>query len=890
MNRRSASHFINDTAEKLGLSVYSESWSMNDSEQGYDGTRLFYDFKDLEMEATYDEVTQDHLVKIVDVDYYLKRDRLDELISKSAGVMMYTSQPTAVAKFDGPASHTLHGKQFTEWYKGGATYQHKVWDWGMDTYVSFYSGEPVEDEPSFLSTLWTWTNGEPRDTTITVCQVERRRLGHKTIVSLVPRQRLAVTRQMAERAKEVLTGARRLERMSSINYGDGIYCMMGDQVSITQEGTRSVYSMSHGDFNDCLAGARTKNVSIAVLENLIGKRNAYHLRSLFLAMEPRRDIALSAVARGDQPRFYTPVLEDQPVEVGRVAGSVNCTPIFDGAFVPRHGPSSDQIVVEKRINKVRPVEEEHDFEKYLPEFLGHLSNLEHQSVPLDIGELLEFQTGKKKEAYAQAADLEKINLMWKSFQKTECYPEIKDPRNISNVDKRHVVRYLCFTQVVSQVLKQRSQWYAFGRNPTDTAAALHEMANKYASLTETDYSRYDGSLSQFLRLAERESMKVLFASEFWDELDELFEETLYQDIKTRYGIYYNNGSGRLSGSACTSVGNTIINAFCNYIVLRESGLSQVDSWDKLGFYGGDDGVTHYPDPELAEGVMTKLGLGFKASMRAPGEKIGFLGRFYIDPWTHSRSHHDVTRAAAKVHFSATSKEQASYDDMTWRKAVSLYATDSKTPVLGDWAKQVLRCTAGGNWVANWKDQALELAEGYHTSVSILAKFHNAPVYPGPLHEERDAILRDFIDGSPIDLSDYRVWVTKLRKAKKISEFPDPLWVVDGGAPKGDYPVLTGDAVVGPPSRPSHTNHCLRWAADKCNRGSKCKYLHDESKKGTAAVCRFYMRAQCTNEKCVFLHPEPCEGFKQGKRCEVEGCKYSPISGHMASKGKGKASH
>jgi hypothetical protein len=268
--------------------------------------------------------------------------------------------------------------------------------------------------------------------------------------------------------------------------------------------------------------------------------------------------------------------------------------------------------------------------------------------------------------------------------------------------------------------------------------------------------------------------------------------------------------------------------------------------------------------------MGMLGLKFKSTVRMPGEKVGFLGRFYLDPWSHTRSHHDIRRAMNKLHYSGTSLGNATREEMLWRKAVSIYVTDGNTPLLGDWAKAILRCIPDGKYEETWFDRAHDgiLETGKHTSQAIMDKF-SEPIFPGPLPQEEESIIREFVDDTPVCLADIQAWRKKVRKAKKLADLPqEPLWV-EMPLSKLSYPVEVDDAVIGPDNRKSAPRICHAWEANKCERGSRCKFEHPPEKAGTAQVCRDYLRDDCKRERCQYLHPDLCNKANCRRKCGKE---------------------
>lgn len=819
--RRSAvQREIKKLAADLGVPVWADSVSESEAARVDHSSRVYYDVGDFKDTFRHEPPPQRCLIQFLDIDWYKDLEQLGQHASLHRPMALYTFAPTSMM-WKGEAG-SFRISEETMCYRSSysrKTYTHKLWNW---------------DTPSVL--LSSSTHHVMYD----VCM--KKLADHRCLVFLVPVWSIPLSQSWC---LNYFGGNRELQRIRT-HVKDGVESFRSEGfVEIAELGSNLVYRMSEQDYEDTSSASKAKSASIGVLERVAGKANAYHLRELLMRQEPVREFCAPTLNVGDTPRTYAPCFSDITPEP-KVAGSVCSPPIIDGAFSPVEGPNSDEACVEYRIEKMRAHQKEvpERFHKYKREFIGHLKN--RRMKPLPLSDLLDSVSGKKFKAYFQASEAEMVHLIYKSFQKTEAYPDVKDPRNISNVDKKHVVRWLQFTQAMAAMLKENTWWYGFGSSPKQTADLVHRIVSHHLMISITDYTRYDGTLSEFLRSVERDTFKELFEEQYSAQIDEFCDLLIDQVVRTKYGRKYQSGSSRFSGEAGTSVCNTLVNAFANYCALRDSGMGPEEAWGGLGIYGGDDGLTYHPDPAVAEKTMEDLELKFKSEVRVAGQTVEFLGRVYLDPWTDSRSHHDILRAAGKMHFSPTNSQNASYEQMAWRKAVSIVVTDSQTPILSEWARKVLELIPNGTLESDWWTDLINL-EGNtrYTSKDILEEYGDAPVFPGPNREEWPLIEERILANSPITGSHLTKWRRDLKKARRISEFPAPLWSVVPSIPK-HYPVEVDGGMIGPPMKKSVKAPCRRFLEGKCEAKS-CKFEHP------AKFCRNFVRGECKHLKCKFPH-------------------------------------
>jgi hypothetical protein len=255
------------------------------------------------------------------------------------------------------------------------------------------------------------------------------------------------------------------------------------------------------------------------------------------------------------------------------------------------------------------------------------------------------------------------------------------------------VRFGSFCNALKMDILKYEPWFAFSKNPLEIAHAVMDVASQAESIIPTDFSRFDGTISEgFHKYLRRPILLRYFAQGYHTEVAELTDSQRNCRARTANGVTYNTGWTVLSGSADTSDFNSIANAFVAYFMWRESGFDAKTSWyhlSRCGLYGGDDGITAGASSVVYERVAFRLGLKLKAELVQQHQPVPFLGRFFIDPWVQPDSIADVLRQARKLHLS--NADPAASDKVALlRKATGYMQTDASTPVLGDWARAIIR--------------------------------------------------------------------------------------------------------------------------------------------------------------------------------------------------------
>lgn len=483
----------------------------------------------------------------------------------------------------------------------------------------------------------------------------------------------------------------------------------------------------------------------------------------------------------------------------------------------------------------------------------------------------------------------------RSFQKGEAYAKVTHPRNISTLPTGHNARLGQFIYVFSNYVMKNQHWYAFGKHPTEVAAAVHTKTAKSTTAIPTDISKLDGSGGPFHTDINLAVIVRAFAAPYKDEINALIRRESHINGFTAYGLHYLAEDQTLSGSSNTSTRNTLITACVSYITYRCYGLAPQEAYEALGIYGGDDGVNYDIDPALITKVFAKTGLVLKADVVRMGSPVPFLGRYFLDPWTCPHSIADVPRQLRKLHLSA-SPNTVPRDVVLKRRAEAILVTDPETPILSDWAKAVLRIVKvtqreadryahlTATDISYWSKYAApfppssnkalvesvvsEMFNGNLKVLFLIAKLNAATtiedmtflVDDTPPKIEVDAALQGVLHKAPKTRTHQQILKANQKLSVKAKPTPRPNSDVKALAKPGSKtPNPTPGRINFQPKVPSQTKGTSTLKVMKVTKIPSAKSSVTSSQKQPAsstprAMCRYITAGQpCPNTKCRFRH-------------------------------------
>jgi len=672
--RSGASSFLERVAKLSGYNPYFIQKSRADERNQRDGSRTYYWAKDLTSEPSYCVLPPDPMKIYIDVDYYI--DMPEVLIDDFCPTALYTVQPTAVARDTDEYSYTFDKDNVLHYRVcGGGEYNHKIWNYGVDNVLatSYFWGIPYK-AASYL--------------------VDRRTINtDRDLVMLTPvmkwnwwtawltpfiegkiLKRLNVVygdflRLQVHTAKGVYRSTARVSNYSSA------YC-----TAIVDDTIAAVARLSKVDLNlpqvmAYMDGDRTS--SVVLLD--------YHKSQTPSPLNTMYPVEHLVKTFSFKPEVY---------EVPKPSLHAFMQPIHHGCFSPAQGIESERQAIKGRIEEVRqPILPMTKFlSQVMLEFVDKFVPKQQFGIPVEVDEVYARQNRPSQRLIFSNAEFSKPERKIKMFLKKEAYANVKDPRPISQVNGVDKRDYSAFIYALADHLKT-FPWYAFGKNPAEIATRVTEVCElAIASITGSDFSKFDGHGSNIMRELELMILLAFFRTEYHKKLIELHNAQYNLRGISREGLTYDSGYSRASGGPDTACFNSIFNAFVAYLEKRLEGLDQHQAWLALGIYGGDDGITADVCEKTYQRAAKMVGQVLTLSTVKRGELgVSFLARLYTsEVWYGSKnSCCDIRRQLSKFHTTIPG-HNVSPAQKLFEKATSFSYSDLDTPIIGQFCNKVMK--------------------------------------------------------------------------------------------------------------------------------------------------------------------------------------------------------
>lgn len=678
-SRTGASRAMSEFIRLHGCEEYVVSLSTRD--EGEEGLHELVQPKDILHAPVCYDILRHHVIKMVDVDYYVD---MHKWLGYGRPILLYTFNPTEVA-YSGPEyEYHVTGEGVEMQVRGGTSYNHKLWDYNTDYVltrkgwfnwvVSSVDARKVDEHhmaiclvPIAEVPFWGWF--------LPLSVLKRR--------SFTKSDKVVATRFQANGVDT--TSLKMLSKTTHVTLPTEYY-----EAALVRlcEAKKPVIS----DIERYLVKAKHPNppVGAAILFEVI--LNCPNLISWWKTSEA--SAAKGPVDKSHQrvPNRYQStvgLVTEDGKEIGRsLAPSIVTHP----DVIPNRSYNNDLASITGRVrNQLNFVDPPQRYNKWVGEFITELIPNPHRGSPLDVEDVIEIQdrvtqrARSEKERPWMMAD-PAINL--RSFMKGESYAKVSDPRNITTVGTEHTLRLSAFTYAFKKDVLLHRKWYAPGKTPREISNRIVEICG-FDQVTEGDFSRFDGTISLWLRQQLEQAAYLRWVNH--DDLPllkTLLNNEIGEKAWTSEGLPYEPQHSRLSGSPLTTDANTIICAFVAYAAAREGGLSHQTAWDLLGIFGGDDSLSPIKGQYL-ERAAKNLGMKLKAVRRHAGDIVTFLGRVFPEAFNGGiGSVQDPMRTWRKLPYSFApiyvSDEQALAD-----KATGLLALDANAPVTSTWCRKVL---------------------------------------------------------------------------------------------------------------------------------------------------------------------------------------------------------
>jgi len=729
-----------------GYKVFSISKSMSETNNIVAGSRLYYHAKDLQMEPSYVMQPRDSnfILKATDVDYYCNLP----YYLRGKHLMLYTFVPSAAA---GPTDNGTYcissDDTVTTHIDGGARYNHKLWDlesdhfvvdhwWGSSVYLTESRMITSDRRVIFFNHIRNIYG--PLAWIIPGKRLQHRKLTHGGFGYIKSQNANTISHSFnILNTTDVVTITDSLFYSAYIKYSNSTKPNMGD-----------VERILRGNVCDKLASQYA-----AVLFQVLGDPSV-----LTAILTP---VQITTVTPNADNSYYP--IGPSTFDDGKPSMRAVGPKYMDDCFHPKRGINSDASTVKGRITDVT-----NNNASVPPFYVQCLNDFVCMLVPdYKVGTIIPEDFDYMYEKWDRPAQRRMLDaakhLLYecvpkvKSFMKSEGYAKVTHPRNISTLPTEHNCRLGQFIYPLNKLLKE-TNWYAFGKEPSDVANLVQNMAVNAKFIVPTDVSKLDGSCGAFHTSIVQAVVRRAVAPTYQSEAMRLIKAERSINGTTKFGLNYHVEDNTLSGSSQTAFRNSVICACLCYISLRISGFGRQTAWKKLGIYGGDDGGTPDVNPRVITRVFARTGLHLKATTITPGNAFPFLGRYYVDPWTTNTSIVDVPRQLRKVHLSA-SPNTVPNTVVLRRKAAGILVNDPDTPLVSDWAKAILRVV-----------KAVSKEDRYEKLTRVDTSFWSncTQPFPTPPRDVAVPLVKAMFDGIGVDL-DIQHWSNFFDRAKTIED-------------------------------------------------------------------------------------------------------------------------
>jgi hypothetical protein len=672
--RTTVNIYINDLATKAGYIPYNVSRSATDSG---DGTRYFYGAKDLGIPFCDDTVTNQHCICMCDVDYYTD---IGVWMQYFRPIVLYTFIPNSVVGRREDYCWRVDGNDVEFHVNGGSSYRHGLWEYTNDV-VGTYA-----------------RNGD-----LLIFNLEQREIegdeDHRLVV-LTPMAAVPPPFHwflppipMIKRKKMLFDSPKGPLQM--------LYEPVKDMLSLSVKGswqsvetTGRIYSAIEQRLQ-----CKTAPPLISDVERLLraaGDESAAINAPLLFNMFGLK-LEKNVVRTTKVPTHYLP-LGTSATEDGKDSGTQVTGPLVtQPALFASRGYNADEATINGRVNKVRnPIVPPRSYKEYATEFVSLVVGKPGVGSPLSAIEVHKRQATAQQKArfkMVEATLTTTPHNRLEAFVKAEPYSSVNDPRNITTMSPELTVMLSSYTLAFKEDVLKKHRWYGPGLNPKRTLKRLADMQAKGRAWLCGDYCRFDGTISEFLQKHVVYPCYMQWvAEEYRAELKGLLDRVFIRRGRTKENISFDPGYGTRSGSPITTDGNTKIAAYVKFCALRRMGYTPKQAFDMLGLKYGDDGVDE-DEPGLIEhliGAAKDLGLKLEIQVFENGKPFPYLGRYFVDPLTSQDSFQDPLRTISKLHL--TANKAVTPTQAAANKAHGYWITDSKTPIVGTWAKRVIEIT------------------------------------------------------------------------------------------------------------------------------------------------------------------------------------------------------
>jgi hypothetical protein len=677
--RSTASRLIDEIARAAGLRAIFYQGSSADVRNGRHVVRTYHWAKDVFTPVQDVVRTERDLVAMVDVDYYV--DMPQFLAEHDCPLLLYTTIPSAASADRGEYKYTFDKEGNLDYLvSGGGHFTHPLWDW---------TGDAVSVKTFMFFGLVT--------SGYHTYALERREIDEDhSLILLTPLFNEVGTRSWG--AEELLK-AKPLIRFNpvcgefarfDVNKPDGLWrttARVGDYLCANVKATED-------DAVSVVARGRTTRLTLATVRGICKDREgtevewAYHLAKL----QHRKYMV--DIASGVR-RFQWMSRDGKFDDDAKPSMVAFMTPIVDGGFVPDKTIGNDQRSIDYRVEKLKKTQPLLNtfISRVMDEFVSFTVG-DAVLAPCSVEEVEARQGRPSQRRILEEAEFEPPTGDARAMQKSEAYPKVTDPRNITMIHGRAKKDYARYTYAFNAGVMKKQPWYAFSKTPVEIAnrvAAICKGAKTHSDMK--DFNRMDGRVGVMTRELNRRLYVSAFHHPYHSEMYSAMKRNYNLKVRSTFGVHYESWWSQCSGACDTSDSNTCFNAFTAYLGYRLDECDPEEAWDALGLYAGDDGV----DADANRTAMLKaaemMGQVLELERVRRGDLgVHFLARYYgPDVWFGAPdSVCDIKRQLSKFHLTVCLPSSVTPADKLVDKAFAFSLSDSNTLVFAELITTVQR--------------------------------------------------------------------------------------------------------------------------------------------------------------------------------------------------------
>jgi hypothetical protein len=222
-------------------------------------------------------------------------------------------------------------------------------------------------------------------------------------------------------------------------------------------------------------------------------------------------------------------------------------------------------------------------------------------------------------------------------------------------------------------LSDNTKWCCVGLSPSALAERVTEFCGS-RDYVETDFTKMDARISPHLREVYRQFLLRLFRRSCREDITRILDMHIDAQLRIPHVGKRKSGTMNLSGSADTTLLNTVVNAYCDYLACRLAKLRPDEV--VIGPKYGDDGISRAGID--FEGVCQQTGCKIKVTECESGGPVSFLSRVYPAPRSEYGSYACWQRALSRIPVTTNPNSIVGFA----LKVRGYLVTDSKSPVIG----------------------------------------------------------------------------------------------------------------------------------------------------------------------------------------------------------------